>query len=152
MDTRLLFRANDKINRAEMAKVISLYAQYFTLNKGLQPLAREEIECSTFTDLDQTNSELQSYITQACELGLMGYYSDGKQIKPAFEPNANITLAEVATTVSRLLRGEAHKGSEKRWYHNHLLALQKANIMAKGVDPMKKALRREVYEILRNIK
>jgi hypothetical protein len=110
-----------------------------------------DVGCENFTDLNQTNPELQSYIIQACELGLMGYYSDGITIKPTFNPNANLPLAEVATTVSRLLRGEKYKGSEEWRYQNHLLALQKAEFIPFNLDPMKKESRKEVYEILRRI-
>jgi hypothetical protein len=138
-----------------MAKIISLYVA----DKGLQLLAGDDVglgierdvACANFADLNQVNPELQTYVTQACKLGLMGYYSNGVTVKPTFDPNAKLTLAEVAITVSRLLRGDTYKGSEQRWYQNHLLALQKANIILKGVDPMQKALRGEVYAILRKI-
>jgi hypothetical protein len=86
-----------------------------------------------------------------CQLGLMGYYSDGKTVQSAFRPNATITLAEVATIISRLLRGEIYKGSEERWYHNHLLALQKIGIIPQNIDPMRKELRGNVFEMLMNI-
>jgi hypothetical protein len=108
-------------------------------------------KCNAFTDLNQTNSELQSYIIQACNLGLMGYYSNGIDAKPAFDPNTTITLAEIATTISRLFRGEQHKGTEKRWYQNHLLTLQKIGIIPPHLDPFQKETRQTVYEILRNI-
>ncbi|MDR0859680.1 MAG: S-layer homology domain-containing protein [Candidatus Peribacteria bacterium] len=93
-------RISDSITRAEMAKMISVYANAFTPNKGLQPLAGQDTvrplaECENFTDLNQTNPELQSHIIQACELGLMGYYANGKDTQPAFRPNDTITRAEV---------------------------------------------------------
>ena len=60
-------------------------------------------ECA-FTDLHRTNPELQSYIIQACELGLMGYFSDGTTQKSAFNPLAPVSQAEVAVIISRMLR------------------------------------------------
>jgi hypothetical protein len=39
----------------------------------------------------------------------MGYYSDGETIKESFLPNDNITRAEVATTISRMLRGNKYQ-------------------------------------------
>jgi hypothetical protein len=78
----------------------------------------------------------------------MGLQADGITPKSNFIPNEAITLAEVATTVSRLLRGETYKGSEERWYHNHLLALQKAGIIPRNVDPMRKELRGTVFSFL----
>jgi hypothetical protein len=54
----------------------------------------------------------------------------------------------VATIVSRLFRWETYKGTEQRRYQNHLLALQKADIIPFGVEPMKEETRREVFTIL----
>ncbi|MDR2190899.1 MAG: hypothetical protein LBP53_07170, partial [Candidatus Peribacteria bacterium] len=62
-----------------------------------------------------------------------------------------ITLAEIATTISRLLRGNANKGNEERRYHNHLLALQKAGIIPRNIDPMRKELRGTVFQMLMKI-
>jgi hypothetical protein len=39
----------------------------------------------------------------------MGYDFDGTTIKDKFLPNDIITRAEVATTISRMLRGNANK-------------------------------------------
>ncbi|MDR2190256.1 MAG: hypothetical protein LBP53_03555 [Candidatus Peribacteria bacterium] len=78
----------------------------------------------------------------------MGYYSDGKTVKSAFSPNATLTTAEVATTISRLLRGNANQGNEQWRYHNHLLALQKAGIIPRNIDPMKKELRGSIFQML----
>jgi hypothetical protein len=39
----------------------------------------------------------------------MGYYSDGETIKETFLPNEPINRAEVATTISRMLRGNTNK-------------------------------------------
>ncbi|MDR0860575.1 MAG: hypothetical protein LBO09_06465 [Candidatus Peribacteria bacterium] len=108
-------------------------------------------KCTQFTDLNQTNPELQSYIIQACKFGLMGYYSDGVTVKPNFDPNAKLPLTELATTISRLLRGEKYKGSGEWRYQSHLLALQKAGIIPFNLDPMKNELREEVYGILQKI-
>jgi len=101
METYEDFRPYDAITRAEMAKIVVLYTKMITPNF----LASEEsIDCAFFTDLAQVNAELQAYITQSCELGLMGYYSDGETQKDAFSPNDRITRAEVATILSRMLR------------------------------------------------
>jgi hypothetical protein len=78
----------------------------------------------------------------------MGYYSDGKTLKSAFKPNDTITLAEVATILSRMLRGTKHQGNEKWRYHNHLLTLQKAGIIPRFANPMRKELRGNVFEMM----
>jgi hypothetical protein len=46
---------------------------------------------------------LQSYIIQACELGLMGIHSDGTPLS-AFMPEKTVSRAEFGTVLSRLLR------------------------------------------------
>ncbi|MDR0370087.1 MAG: S-layer homology domain-containing protein [Candidatus Peribacteria bacterium] len=66
-------------------------------------------KCSSFTDLNQVNAELQSYIIKACEYGLMGYYADGETTKEYFSPTKEITRAEVATIISRMLRGNRYQ-------------------------------------------
>lgn len=78
----------------------------------------------------------------------MGYYSDGKTQKSQFDPNDTITVAEVATVVSRMLRGNKHEGSNIRRYHNHLLALKKKGLMKTGIDPKEKETRASVYTLL----
>jgi hypothetical protein len=69
-------------------------------------------------------------------------------LKPAFSPNASITVAEVATILSRILRWETYKGSEQWRYHNHLLALQKAGIIPRAVDSMSQAFRGNIFTML----
>jgi len=64
-------RFDDAIIRAEFAKVISVYATQ-VLNKEIL----EKEACKAFTDIKEVNEELQGYITQACNLGLMGYRAD----------------------------------------------------------------------------
>ncbi|MDR0651379.1 MAG: hypothetical protein LBG59_08535, partial [Candidatus Peribacteria bacterium] len=62
-----------------------------------------------------------------------------------------VTLAEVATTLSRLLRGETYKGDEEWRYHNHLLALQKAGIIPRNSDPMRNEQRGNILKIFYDI-
>ncbi|MDR2190167.1 MAG: hypothetical protein LBP53_03065 [Candidatus Peribacteria bacterium] len=81
----------------------------------------------------------------------MGLQSDETAPKTYFIPNDTITLAEIATTISRLLRGNAYQGSEKWRYHNHLLALQKAGIIPRNIDPMRKELRGNIFQMLMKI-
>jgi len=90
MPTVMAARIYDPINRAEMAKMISVYAKKFT---DLQEDTTKQA-CSQFRDMNQTNKELQGYIVSACQLGLMGYRSDGVRIKPTFSPNDPVTRAE----------------------------------------------------------
>jgi hypothetical protein len=81
----------------------------------------------------------------------MGYYSDGETVKESFSPNETITRAEVAVVISRMLWGNEHKGSEKRWYHNHLLALTKKGIIQQDINPMTLETRINVLLMLQRI-
>jgi hypothetical protein len=108
-------------------------------------------ETCTFSDLNQAPADLQPFIINVCELGLMGLNADGVTPKDYFIPNEPITLAEVATTISRLLRGNTYRGIEEWWYHNHLLALQKAGMIPQNVDPMRPEPRGNVFTLLRKI-
>ena len=85
-------RIADAITRAEMAKVISVYAKTFMEKK---PNVSKFTQCLAFSDMWEVNSELQFFILEACELGLMGYYANGIDIQPSFRPNDTITRAEV---------------------------------------------------------
>ncbi|MDR0651617.1 MAG: hypothetical protein LBG59_09855 [Candidatus Peribacteria bacterium] len=109
-------RMNDTITRAEMAKILVVitFPSTTPLTKGgrsevtggshTTEQALQKEGCQSFSDLTKVNAELQSFIIQVCQLGLMGYYADGQTLKPAFSPNATITVAEVATILSRILR------------------------------------------------
>jgi hypothetical protein len=111
-----------------------------------------KLACHSFADIDQVTTELQSYIIKACELGLMGYYADGQTIKSVFKPNETITLAEIATTVSRWLRGATYRGSEQWRYQSHLLALQKVGMLPRNLNPMEAGKRGTVYTIFYTLK
>jgi hypothetical protein len=156
MSTFESFRPDVPITRAEMTKVIVAFitASKASLSGETSDLpalsgAKDEmnIACRSFSDLNEVSTDLQSYIIKACELGLMGYYSDGQTVKSEFKPNETITLAEVAITVSRWLRGNLYKGSEQRRYHSHLLALQKVGLLSWGVNPMENGKRETIYTI-----
>jgi hypothetical protein len=96
----------------EAEQEISLDDNVHSLVSSLQPMASAQNDvvyvqndkCTAFSDLSTAPLDLQSYIIQACQLGLMGLETDGTTPKKAFDPNETITLAEVATTISRLLR------------------------------------------------
>jgi hypothetical protein len=147
-ETYEAFRPNDIIIRSELAKITSIYSKEF-LQKTLDT---SKEQCTAFSDINTINPELQSYIIQACELGLMGLHSDGKTQKEYFSPNEPITKAEVATVISRMLRGNTNKWSEERWYQNHLLALYKTGIIKDQDNPLELERREAVFEMLNRIK
>ncbi|MDR0369106.1 MAG: hypothetical protein LBH96_00800 [Candidatus Peribacteria bacterium] len=62
-----------------------------------------------------------------------------------------ITKAEIATVISRMLRGSANNGAEQWRYQNHLLALRKEEIIRQDIDPMTKETRGNVFIMLSRI-
>jgi hypothetical protein len=145
METFELARPFDYLTRAEMAKMISVYAMKF-----LQRVPDESsyAQCSTFSDRTMVNAELQSFIATACSLGLMGYYADGVGVQKEFRPNAIITRAEVGTLLSRLLWGNLYASGEEYWYQGHLSALGEEGIMKVIDSPMMVELRGNMFIML----
>ncbi|MDR3169234.1 MAG: hypothetical protein LBU27_05795 [Candidatus Peribacteria bacterium] len=127
METFELARPFDYLTRAEMAKMISVYATEL-LHKSPNT---ERPECTQFTDLNQANDDLQPYVITSCQLGLMGMNGDGIGVLEVFSPMKTITRAEVGTILSRLLRGTTYatQTKEEAYYGRHLQALQNAGIM-----------------------
>jgi hypothetical protein len=71
---------------------------------------------------------LQGYITEACQLGLMGVGIT------AFNPNGVVTRAQFGTVLDRVLNGDANDGSDP-YYADHLSALKDAGIMTNISNP-----------------
>ena len=102
---------NGDITRAEMAKMLSVYAVEML---GMEP--NEAANCS-FADIDSVKGDLHDYIIKSCQLGLMG------QGITSFRPYDKITRAEFGTALSRTLWGDKYNGGTP-YYANHLQALK----------------------------
>ncbi|MDD3868674.1 MAG: leucine-rich repeat domain-containing protein [Candidatus Absconditabacteria bacterium] len=140
-------RFDDAITRAEFAKVISVYA-----TKYLEKIPdSSKTACAEYKDLNTTNAELAGYVVQSCELGLMGYWSNGVVTKEYFSPNGVVTRAEVATILSRLLRGNIYAGEEINWYQEHLSAVKNAGIIQIDIDPKTKELRGNIFTMFQRM-
>ena len=107
---------NGSLIRAHMAKMMVNYAEWVL---WLSP--DTSLSCM-FTDIANQSTELQWYITQACQLGLMG------QGITAFKPNDLVNRAQFGTVLSRALYGDIYNGSDP-YYKDHLAALKDAAIM-----------------------
>ena len=123
-----------KLIRKDMAKMITNFA-INVLKKPLNTWAN-----CTFSDITTQSKEAQTYATAACQLGLMGYDSNGKTVKSTFNPNAEVDRAQFGTILSRLLYGDKYNGG-KTYYTNHLDALKNAWVMSKIDTPTQKELR-----------
>jgi hypothetical protein len=104
MDTYQKARIPDHLTRAEMAKMIAVYATKF-LHRTPDT---SKIACTQFSDRKEVNAELQGYLVQICQLGLMGMQANGVDVQSNFRPNETLTRAEAGTTLSRMLRGNRY--------------------------------------------
>ena len=106
------------ITRAEMAKMLSVYA-----TTVLEPAKTVDTsKACTFTDIDSVKGDLHDYIIESCQLGIMG------QNITAFRPYDTISRAEFGTALSRALWGNENEGGTP-YYAKHLNALKEAGIM-----------------------
>jgi hypothetical protein len=104
------------ITRAEMAKMLSVYAV------EVLGLTENEARACNFTDIDSVKGDLHDYIIKSCKLGIMG------QGITAFRPYDTLSRAEFGTALSRVLWGDKYEGGTP-YYANHLNALKAAGIM-----------------------
>jgi hypothetical protein len=104
------------ITRAEMAKMLSVYAMEVL---GMTP---DTSKACNFGDIDSVKGDLHDYIIKSCQLGLMG------QGITSFRPYDTISRAEFGTALSRTLWGNKYEGGTP-YYANHLNALKAAGIM-----------------------
>ncbi|MEI7919125.1 MAG: S-layer homology domain-containing protein [bacterium] len=111
-----------QLKRSHMAKMMVNYAKEV---KGMT--ADTSLACS-FTDVANQTEEMQGYIKEACQMGLMG------QGITAFNPNGIVTRAQFGTVLSRVLYGDANNGGNP-YYADHLAALKDAGIMTNISNP-----------------
>ncbi len=109
------------LTRAQMAKMIWRYAIWV-----LGQVPNDTKEC-TFSDISDQSSDLQSYITVACQLDIM------RGNMSSFNPNGIVTRAEFGTVLSRALYGTTYE-TWSPYYVNHLQALLRAGIIT-NTDP-----------------
>ena len=129
-------KANMKwnITREEMAKMISNYA--------VNILWKTPDTTKTCLFLDSNiNPGLVSFVTESCQLWLMG------QWVTSFRPKDSVTRAEFWTVLSRALRWDKN-GWWSTYYENHLKALKSEWIMTKISTPMSKEVRGYVMLML----
>jgi hypothetical protein len=104
------------ITRAEMAKMLSVYAE------EVLGLTEDSSKACNFTDIDSVKGDLHDFIIKSCKLGIMG------QGITAFRPYDTLSRAEFGTALSRVLWGDKYEGGTP-YYANHLNALKAAGIM-----------------------
>jgi len=140
---------NNGIRRDEAAKIISLFAKQVL---DIQPDTKKSA-CTKFKDIKHLSLDLQNYVILSCQLGIMGYESDGIRIKKTFDPSYILNRAQFGTMLSRLLYGNTYnvKVWDKewfQWYEKHHLALHKNNIIKNINKPFDKERRWRVILML----
>lgn len=111
--------------RKEMAKMISNYAMNVI---GQSP---DLSKSCTFGDIVGEDAEMKTYITLACQLGLMGYEADGQTQAANFNPNQSVDRGMFATLFSRMLYGNVNNVAigSSNYSAKHLTALKDAGIL-----------------------
>lgn len=119
-------RLDQPLTRAELAKIMSVYAMK---EYHLKPLITGAVN---YKDVNADLGDLADYIQLAYQLQIMGINADGTPIQ-AFEPHKLVSRAEFATVLSRVIWGNKHNISGNDRYSAHLQALKKYEIITSDV-------------------
>ena len=127
MDTVEKARLDQRLTRAELAKMMIVYIQKI---KKITPLKTDEPK---YDDVDASLWDLADYIKLAYQYQIMGIDGSGNALNE-FNPNGLVTRAEYATVFSRVLFWSKYNQSEWPYYEKHIAALKAAGILTKD-DP-----------------
>lgn len=119
-------RLDQPLTRAELAKIMSVYAMK---EYHLKPLITG---AANYKDVNTDLGDLADYIQLAYRLQIMGINADGTPIQ-AFEPHKLVSRAEFATVLSRVIWGDKHNISGDDRYSAHLQALKKYGIIKSDI-------------------
>ena len=119
-------RLDQPLTRAELAKIMSVYAMK---EYHLKPLKAGAVN---YKDVNADLGDLADYIQIAYQLQIMGINADGTPIQ-AFEPYKLVSRAEFATVLSRVIWGNKHNISGDDRYSEHLQALKKYRVITSDV-------------------
>lgn len=119
-------RLDQPLTRAELAKIMSVYAMK---EYHLKPLKAGAVN---YKDVNADLGDLADYIQLAYQLQIMGINADGTPMQ-AFEPHKLVSRAEFATVLSRVIWGNKHNISGDDRYSAHLQALKKYEIITSDV-------------------
>ena len=117
-------KLDKKITRAELAKMMVGFMSW-TLGKELTTTWE-----TVYKDVNSTKLwDLAWYIQLAYQYQIMWINADWTPIED-FNPNKNVTRAEFATVLSRVLYGNTYNQNWKNYYEKHIEALKKVNILS----------------------
>ena len=119
-------RLDQPLTRAELAKIMSVYAMK---EYHLKPLITGAVN---YKDVNADLGDLADYIQLAYQFQIMGINADGTPMQ-AFEPHKLVSRAEFATVLSRVIWGNKHNISGDDRYSAHLQALKKYGIIKSDI-------------------
>ena len=119
-------RLDQPLTRAELAKIMSVYAMK---EYHLKPLITGAVN---YKDVNADLGDLADYIQLAYQLQIMGINADGTSMQ-AFEPHKLVSRAEFATVLSRVIWGSKHNISGDDRYSAHLQTLKKYRVITSDV-------------------
>ena len=123
-------RLGDFLTRAEMAKMVSVFA-----TKELWMKPNTSKDCSNFANSISTyNQEMKDYMVMSCQLELMWIHTVNYEPIPDFMPSKRVSRAEFGTVLSRVLRWNKYEWTNSNYYVNHLNALKENNIIT-NINP-----------------
>lgn len=123
---------NRGLTRAEMAKMMSVFAT--------KVLGKKVVKTDTVQYADvKMDGDLPGFIQLAYQLQIMGIDAKGNAIEN-FNPNAEVSRAEFATVLSRVLYGDKYNQEGADFASKHLNALKDASVL-KDTNPQMKELR-----------
>ena len=127
-------RLDQPLTRAELAKIMSVYAMK---EYHLKPLITG---AANYKDVNTDLGDLADYIQLAYQLQIMGINADGTPMQ-AFEPHKLVSRAEFATVLSRVIWGNKHNISGDDRYSAHLQELKKYRVITSDVPANRWELR-----------
>ena len=123
-------RLGEYLNRAEMAKIVSVFA-----TKELWMKPNTSKDCSNFAEsMEGWSQEMKDYMVMSCQLELMWIHTVNYEAIPDFMPAKRVSRAEFWTILSRVLWWNKYEGTNDNYYFRHLDAL-KANNIITNIDP-----------------
>lgn len=135
------FRAYDSLRRDEAAKFLIEFSNIYG-----SALSNSTTNCS-FNDLDKSRPDLQNYVSQACQKGIL-QGSNGKVM-----PDQQLTNAQIVTTVVRIMAGYQSEYNVTHWADNYYKKAQELWLdMSKFWDKDAATTRGNVIMLLYNAK
>ena len=135
-------RFDDPLNRAEMAKISSIFDVNFLWKT---PDESKKSVCSQYPDIKKLWDDLHYFVVQSCELWNMWYQYDNVDYISEFMPYDSVNIAQASIILSRLARWKKYIISPEMWYQWHLYAVYDNSLLDDASNPWRFITRREAF-------